>query len=46
MLLTGGPLRPDSDRYAFEGKWDGLLRSSAVLATLRALSVGKQEEPE
>ena len=23
MLLTAGPLRPDSDRYAFEVKWDG-----------------------
>jgi bifunctional non-homologous end joining protein LigD len=23
MLVTAGPLRPDSDRYAFEVKWDG-----------------------
>jgi bifunctional non-homologous end joining protein LigD len=23
MLVTSGPLRPDSDRYAFEVKWDG-----------------------
>ena len=23
MLLTAGPLRPDSDRYAFAVKWDG-----------------------
>ena len=23
MLVTGGPLRPDSDKYAFEVKWDG-----------------------
>jgi hypothetical protein len=23
MLVSGGPLRPDSDRYAFEVKWDG-----------------------
>lgn len=23
MLLTSGPLRPDSDKYAFEVKWDG-----------------------
>lgn len=41
MLLTAGPLRPDGDKYAFEVKWDGLNRRSTVLATLRALSVGK-----
>ncbi len=23
MLVTSGPLRPDTDRYAFEVKWDG-----------------------
>lgn len=23
MLVTSGPLRPDSDMYAFEVKWDG-----------------------
>jgi bifunctional non-homologous end joining protein LigD len=23
MLVTSGPLRPDSDKYAFEVKWDG-----------------------
>jgi bifunctional non-homologous end joining protein LigD len=23
VLLTAGPMRPDSDRYAFEVKWDG-----------------------
>ncbi len=23
MLVSSGPLRPDSDRYAFEVKWDG-----------------------
>ncbi|HEY7876311.1 MAG TPA: hypothetical protein VIG64_14445, partial [Actinomycetota bacterium] len=23
MLVSSGPLRPDSDKYAFEVKWDG-----------------------
>lgn len=40
MLLASGPLRPDSDKYAFEVKWDGLIRRSNVLAPLCALSVG------
>jgi hypothetical protein len=40
MLLTAGPLRPDSDTFAFEVKWDGLFRRSTVLTTFRALSVG------
>jgi hypothetical protein len=42
MLVTSGPLRPDNDRYAFEVKWDGLIRRSTVLAPLRALSVSRK----
>jgi len=34
MLLTSGPLRPDSDKYAFELKWT----TGAPLALLRAFA--------
>lgn len=40
MLLSSGPLRPDSDRYAFEVKWDGLIQRSITLAARAATSVG------
>jgi hypothetical protein len=39
MLVASGPLRPDSESYAFEVKWDGLIRRSTVLASVRAFSV-------
>jgi hypothetical protein len=42
MLLTAAPLRPDSDKYAFEVKWDGPNRPSTVLTPFRALSVGER----
>lgn len=32
MLLTSAPLKPDSDRYAFEVKWDGF---RALVSTSR-----------
>ena len=37
MLVSSGPLRPDSDRYAFEVKWDGfraLVRTSGRGVTI------------
>jgi bifunctional non-homologous end joining protein LigD len=37
MLVTAGPLRPDSDRYAFEVKWDGfraLVKGSPANVTI------------
>lgn len=37
MLVTAGPLRPDSDRYAFEVKWDGfraLIQTSPTSVTI------------
>lgn len=43
MLLTAGSLRPDSDKYAFEVNWDGFIRRSTVIASLRAL--GRRRDP-
>lgn len=39
MLLTSGPLRPDSDSYAFEVNWDGLIRRPTVLTSFYVVSV-------
>lgn len=44
MLVSSGPLKPDSERYSYEVKWDRLNRRSTVLASLRALSVGGTSE--
>jgi bifunctional non-homologous end joining protein LigD len=37
MLVASGSLRPDSDRYAFEVKWDGF--RAMVQASPRGLKV-------
>src|SRR4051812_17581558 len=37
MLLTAGPLKPDSDRYAFEVKWDGF--RALIAASRRSVTI-------
>lgn len=41
--MQSGPLPRDSEMWSYEVKWDGPNRRSTVLASFRAVSVGKSE---